>query len=206
MVSMIFLLFFSVSCSVMSRQVREQSLQSVSFQALMNTPNAYIGDTVILGGYIFATTNKADNTVLQIIQAPLTFRDYPASKDRSAGRFLVVTNGLLDPEIYKKDRRITVAGIIVGLQIENIGQCPYGCLKLESREIYLWPEYDESVYWKDDPYYFYRGYPYDSYFYYRYPYERYRLPTYGHPFRRYPYYRQSLPTYHKPYGRYPYSR
>jgi outer membrane lipoprotein len=170
---MIILLFFSVSCSVMSSQVREQSLQSVSFQTLLKQPNEYIGNMVILGGYVLATENKVDETMIHVIQSPLRFMDYPDVKDKSEGRFVVVYKGFLDPEIYQKDRRITVAGIIAGVQIENIGQCPYGCLKLEGREIYLWPEYDDRDYWMyDDSYYFYRRYPYYRYPYGRHPYYR----------------------------------
>ncbi len=201
----IILLFFTVSCSVMSRQIREQSLQSVSFSTLLHNINEYSGNMVILGGYILATENKVDKTMIQVIQAPLTFRDYPDLKDKSEGRFVVVHKGFLDPEIYQKDRRITVAGILVGGQVEDIGQCPYECLKLESREIYLWPEYDESDYWLyDDPYYFYRGYPYDRHFNHEYPYYRGRLPYYRKSYRRYPYYRNRSPYYPNPYWKSPY--
>lgn len=171
---MIILVLFSVSCSVMSRQVREQSLQSVSFLTLLDNAAEYSGKTVILGGYILATENKADETMIHVIQAPLIFGDSPDLKDKSEGRFVVVHKGFLDPEIYRKDRSITVAGTIVGLQTKNTGQCPDGCLKLESREIYLWPEYEPDYWMYDDPYYFYPRYPYYHYPYGRYPYYRHR--------------------------------
>lgn len=201
---MIVLLFCSVSCSVISRQVREQSLHPVSFRAMLEYPNDYRGQTVILGGYILATENKHEKTVIHVIQTPLGFMDYPDLKDKSEGRLLVVSREFLDPEIYEKDRRITVAGIVVGVQVDKNGFCPFGCLKLESREIYLWPEYEPSHYWMDeDPYYFYRRYPYYRYPYDSYPYYRYRWPYYRKSYRTYPYHRYRSPYYRTPFWRYP---
>jgi outer membrane lipoprotein len=64
---------------------------------------------VILGGYILETKNLTDETIVEVLQAPLTFQVEPKSKDLSEGRFIVSHKGFLDPEVYNKDRKLTVA-------------------------------------------------------------------------------------------------
>jgi outer membrane lipoprotein len=164
------LLILTASCSVISSRLREQALPEMPFPELLQNAEQYRGRTVILGGYIIETQNQPDQTVIKVLQTPLTFGEEPGEKDDSQGRFLVVHEGFLDPEVYKKDRIVTVAGTILGLESEDIGMCPYACLKIKSLQIHLWPEYD------------YR-YPYYSPYYYDYPYNYY-------PSRRYnPYWR-----------------
>ncbi len=181
-ITLIMLLMFSVSCSGITRQMRNEAMPPVPFKTLVQNVDQYIGETVILGGYILEIENKPEETIIRVLQAPLSFEDAPQLRDKSEGRFVVIHKGFLDPEIYYKDRRITVAGTILGRQTEQIGSCPYECLKLESREIHIWTEYEyRNYYMYDDPFY----YPSSRHFIS--PYRRY-------PFYRYPYY---------PYYRYP---
>ena len=115
---------------------------------------------MILGGYILETKNLESETIIKVLQVPMRIGEDPDFKDRSEGRFLVYQQGFLDPEIYSKDRVITVAGKVIGSGSEEIGGNRIQYLKIKSREIYLWPEYET------------RGYPYHPwrYPYYRYPY------------------------------------
>ena len=159
------------SCAVMSSQIRTEAKPSIPFRELLGKPNAYIGRTVILGGYILETTNIPNETLISVLQAPLSYSEEPKSKDDSEGRFIVVHQGFLDPEIYKKDRRLTVGGTFVGTVTKDVEKSPQTYVKIESRQIYLWPEYkyEYSVppYW-GYPYYF--GSPIFPYPFYPYPY------------------------------------
>jgi len=146
---------FTGSCSVISQQVRTESMPPINYKTLVEGADNYIGDTVILGGYILETKNLADESIIKVLQAPLVFREEPNSKDHSEGRFLISQMGFLDPEIYSKDRKITVAGTVVGSVVEKIDGFSHTYLKIENREIYLWP--------KDQ--YSYRAPYYDPWFY-----------------------------------------
>ena len=164
---LILMFFLPTSCSVISKQVRKESTQPVSFKSLDQETDRYIGNMVTLGGYILATKNLAGESVMTILQAPLGFREEPKSKDQSEGRFIVSQKGFLDPEVYKKDRKITVAGEIVGSALEKIDDYSHPFLKIESHEIYLWPEYkqvdrslDDDPWCDDYPYYWFRHRPY----------------------------------------------
>jgi outer membrane lipoprotein len=138
------LIFFAVSCSVISKQVRNEAQPPVALETLVRQADKYAGKTVILGGYILEVENVRGQTLISVLQSPLTFQDYPKSKSQSEGRFLVLHKGSLDPEVYTKDNKLTVAGRVLGLSRDEVDTCPDPCLKLESREIYIKPviEYD----------------------------------------------------------------
>jgi outer membrane lipoprotein len=129
-----------VSCAVISKPVRSESILPVQFKTLLSEADQHIGDTVILGGYILQTKNLAQESTILILQSPLGFGQEPKTKDQTQGRFIVTHKGFLEPEIYSKDRKITVAGIIVGSIKMKIDGFPYPHLKVRSREIFLWPE------------------------------------------------------------------
>ncbi len=65
-----------------------------------------------------------DQTIIKVLQAPMGIREEPKSRDHSEGRFMISQKGLLDPEIYSKARKVTVAGIVVGTVVEKINDFP----------------------------------------------------------------------------------
>ena len=73
-----------------------------------------------------------------ILQTPLGFREEPKSKDHSQGRFILVQKGFLEPEVYSKDRKITVAGKVIGSVVKKVDDFSHPYLQIEGREIYLW--------------------------------------------------------------------
>ena len=156
-----------LSCTVISQPVRSEAEPAVPFKTLVAEADRFKGRTVILGGYILETTNLKSETILKVLQVPLRWGEEPALKDSSEGRFQVYHPGFLDPEVYRKDRVITVAGEVIGSGTEQIGADRIQYLKIKHREIYLWPEYDTRPYpyphWPY-PYYWhdwtYQRYPY----------------------------------------------
>ena len=173
------LLAFLVSgCSVISPRSRTEALPPMPYPTLLEGADMYIGRTVILGGYILDTTNRDGETRVRILQSPLSLNGEPKDRDRSEGRFVLLYKGFLDPEVYSKDRRLTVAGTILGTETEQIGELSYKLLQVESKEIHLWQDYE----YRDYPYY------YDDPFWYS-PYPYWPRPYWRHPlyWRYYPY-------------------
>ena len=154
-------LMLPVSCTVISKQVRSEAEPPVAFKTLVAKADEFKGSTVILGGYILETSNLESETIIKVLQVPLRIGEEPDFKDSSEGRFLVYHREFLDPEVYSKDRIITVAGEVLGSDSEEIGDDRIQYLKIESREIYLWPEYEQQP----------RPWPY-PYLWHRYPYYR----------------------------------
>jgi len=139
----------SFSCApryVISDQIRSEAERAVSFQTLVNATTRYVGKTVILGGYIIETKPVAGETNMTVLQTPLLTGEKPDSMSRSQGGFILTYKGYLEPEVYEKNRRVTVAGKVVGRVTDGDGNCPNPCLRLEYRQIYRWPMYEDPSY------------------------------------------------------------
>ena len=146
----------------LSKQFREKALPPVSFNELLSDPNTYGGRNVILGGYILEVKNVSDGSRLTILQAPLDFQNRPHSRDKSKGRFLALTDRFIDPEIYKKNRKLTVGGVIAGVSAQPLGDRIYRYPVIEVEELYLWAE-ETRQYQVPDLYWGYWGYPWYPY-------------------------------------------
>jgi starvation-inducible outer membrane lipoprotein len=141
------------SCSVISEQVRKEAEPAVPFKTLVEKGDSYAGKTVILGGYVLAARGFEGETILTVLQTPLSLKQKPGSKERSEGRFVVSLKALSGSEMeYYLDRRVTIAGKVAGFMDGRIKSCPEPCLKIKSRELYVWREseshrvYDPAFY------------------------------------------------------------
>jgi outer membrane lipoprotein len=127
-------------CSVMSKGMLREADKDIRFESIRRDPSAYAGKTVILGGYVLEARNLKAETRLLVLQAPLTVRDEPRSSDLSEGRFTVVYEGFLDPVVYERGRKITVAGTVLGEEDIRINDHTVTIPVFEAREIYLWDQ------------------------------------------------------------------
>jgi len=124
---------------VMSRQVLQEVDGDVSFEMLLEKPEACAGKTLLLGGDIIETQTFPEKTVITVLQRPLGLGDRPLSKNESKGRFIVEAAGFLDPAIYRAGRQITVAGTFVAEEVRPLGKMKYTYPVIRCREIHLWP-------------------------------------------------------------------
>jgi outer membrane lipoprotein len=137
---------------VVSRAVLKQVDTRITFDALLKDPNAYAGKTVLLGGVIVDTVNKQEGTLLEIYDTALDREGEPVHIDRSQGRFLALYDGFLDSEIYKKGRKVTIAGTVVGKRAQQVGEIQYRYPYLLVKEIHLWKR-EQPVQYAPYPYY-----------------------------------------------------
>jgi len=160
-----FLLFFLVfilsGCAhVISKDLRTKSDSSLTLNQVRQNPETFKGKWVVWGGEIIETVNQRDGTTqIEVFQKPLGLRGEPNETVASEGRFLISVDQYLDSYIFRRGRKITVAGEIQGEKIKPLGEMDYRYPFLLSRQYYLWPEY----YYRSYPYYYYDpwwGYPY----------------------------------------------
>jgi len=135
---------------VISEDILQEANRQISFAQLRKEPRAYQGKTVLLGGVIVDTTNKKEGTLLEVYQTDTNSRGKPINLDVSGGRFLALYEGLLEKEIYRKGRRVTIAGTVQGEQVLKLGQMDYRYPYIIIKDIHLW-EKQESIRYEPYP-------------------------------------------------------
>lgn len=143
---------------VISKNVRAEVDPTLSFKQVLQDPNTFNGKTVLWGGEIVETTNQKDgSTLIEILERRLGRQGEPDETSPSQGRFLVFSQEYMDPYVYRKGKKITVAGQILGEKIRPLGEMDYRYPLVSIKQIHLWPVY----YYAPAPYYPYYPYYYD---------------------------------------------
>jgi outer membrane lipoprotein len=157
----VLLLSLFSGCAPISKDLRAQTDRTLSFGQVFKDPEAHKSKIVIWGGEIIETINQKDETTLIVVlQRPLDWMEEPKIQ-RSEGRFIILVAAYVDPYVFRRGRRITVAGEILGRKVMPLGELEYPYPLLQSKQIYLWGEYYYSPYpWGYYGYYGPRwGYP-----------------------------------------------
>ena len=142
----------------------------------MNT-DAYINGLFIFGGTIVETKITGKGTEIEVLQNPLDRLGNVTDSDISEGRFIIRTEKYLDPLIYRKEREITVAGVLTGTRKRLLGEIEYSYPVFAAEEIYL---FKQVRYY---PYPYLYPYGYDEFYYppFYYPYNPFWYRPYMYP-------------------------
>ncbi|MBM4338193.1 MAG: Slp/YeaY family lipoprotein [Deltaproteobacteria bacterium] len=159
---LLFPLFLMMGCAhVISKDLRIKTDPSVTFSQVSQDPNQYKGKLVVWGGEIIEAINQKDGTTqIEVFQKPLDRRGEPYETSASEGRFLVLVDKYLDSYLFRRGKKITVAGEILGEKIKPIGEMEYRYPLLSGKQIYLWPEYYTYPIYYYDPWWGHPYYPY----------------------------------------------
>jgi outer membrane lipoprotein len=158
------------ACAPVIRQdLMDIAIRNVPLPEIRQNPDLYKGKLFILGGIIAGARVTPEGSLIEALSVPVDSRGYlMGSPD---GRYLALLpkgSGMLDPLIYRKGKRITVAAEFVLIREGKLDEAEYAYPFFEIREIYLW---QDSVYYYPPPYY----YPYSPYYWWGYPY-----PSWGY--------------------------
>lgn len=176
--SLFFLCVATAACGPkILRDLRAQGAAPVPFDLLLRDSAQYRGKHVMAGGYVLEIRNTGTGSDMIVIESPLDSLFEPGGKDESGGRFIFRSRGFLDPEVYAKDRKVTVSGVFSGISHESLGEGRYAYPVIEAGVVYLWPRVEELPHYYRHPYYW--DYPWD-YPWYPGPYYR------PYPWRPYP--------------------
>jgi outer membrane lipoprotein len=167
----LFLIFFCIlfpaGCShVISKDLRQQIDPAITVKQVFNNPDAYKGKTILWGGEIIQTMNQKDGTTLiEVFQTPLGWRGEPKDTKKSViseGRFLILIPAYVDSYLYRKGRKITVAGEVQGVMTKTLDEMNYRFPVILNKQIHLWDEYSEhnstSYHYYYDPWWDYPVY------------------------------------------------
>ena len=132
-------------CSPISKELRNRADQRLTFQQVSQNPEAYKGKIVIWGGEIIETIVQKDGTTLIVVlQRPLDRKKEPKIQS-SEGRFVILVEGIVEPYTFRRGRRITTGGEILGKKVMRLGEFEYPYALLRSKQLHLWEEYDYAT-------------------------------------------------------------
>jgi len=162
LIFMLYGLFSLTGCApVISKQLREQVAKELTLSVVLKDPDIYKGKTVLWSGVIITSVNLKEGTMIEVLQKPADIQGRPKDVDVSEGRFLALHPGYLDVAIYRQGREVTIAGEVQGKKVQRLGEIDYTYPLISVKEIHLWPEKEERVYYP---------YPYWHYPWWYYPY------------------------------------
>lgn len=116
--------------------------------------DTFLGQNVRWGGKIISVENRGNSTWIEVLASPLNRYGLPGSNGDYEGRFIARFNGFLDPELYSKDRYLTIFGTIYSDLVQKIDEHPYSYPLVRVKEYHLWSEYRTAPYqYQYYPYY-----------------------------------------------------
>ena len=152
------ILFLISGCAYpISEKWRQQAREDLTFIQVVRDPEAYIGNIVIWGGVILEVSNPSNGAEISILQGPLDSDEYP-HEEITYGRFVVKASTFLDPVIYSKGRKITVAGEVIGKEVVPSGGMMLTYPVVSMKGVFLWDR--KRVWWEPPSYY---GWKWDFY-------------------------------------------
>ncbi len=133
-----------------------------------STAEGDLQTSVRWGGIILETRPEADHTCFEILSRQLERSMRPANTDQANGRFIACKPGFYDPQVFEKDREVTVTGKIINLDSRKVGEYDYNYPVVDIDFISLWPKRRDRRYYNNwGPYssYYWNYYPYPSFYY-----------------------------------------
>jgi outer membrane lipoprotein len=120
--------------------IREPLADNPSFTEVQGNPKAFVNRRVRWGGTIVSTKTVGNKSEVEILAKAIDTGGRPEPGDVSLGRFLVSSEGFLDPATYSAGREVTVYGVFENVLMRNIGEHPYVYPFVRAIQPYLWPE------------------------------------------------------------------
>ena len=117
---------------------------SLTPQTVAANPLPATGKNVQWGGTIIGVANLQDRTRIEVLAYPLDSKARPLGNNNPLGRFFLEQSGFLDPATYKQGRQISAVGTVTGTRTSMVGEASYDHPVVDARQIYLWPENQES--------------------------------------------------------------
>jgi len=170
---MIMVLWLGGCASNLPRSIAEAPKVAVTVVQVQKQPAAFTGKTICWGGEILEVVNAEKHTDVLVLGRELENDGKPFVDGKIDARFIARFSGFREPADYPQGKRLTVSGVIMGLEIRKVGEYPYPYPVVEVVESHLWPDprpdYDYHPYYYG-PYYGWGPYP--------------RYPWWGYPYWR----------------------
>lgn len=113
--------------------------QGITFALLQQNPEAYRGQTVLLGGQIVSADLTSDGLVnIEVKEYPLDGNQKPIVSGNSSGAFLIQFPGRDLQEIHLRNL-VSVVGTVAGTKILHLVGLSYPILLINAQALNYWP-------------------------------------------------------------------
>jgi outer membrane lipoprotein len=150
-------LFISACSSQIPPDIRQALHDAPTIQMVQSKPDAFLSQPVRWGGIIINTENKQASSWLTVVAYPLSKNGQPRVDQNSIGRFIASFDTFLEPQVYSRERVVTITGKIIKTESLKVGEFPYSYPVVEVQQHFLWPveQASDALYppWWYDPYY-----------------------------------------------------
>lgn len=159
-------LILSSCASNIPKDIRSDLEGAPTLAQVHAQPDAFLSQRVRWGGKILKIENKQNASTITVVAFSLNSYGRPENTDQSPGRFIATVNQFLEPELYSKDREITVTGPLQKSVTQNVGEFAYNHPVVQVDNYYLWPVRQEiepdymNHWWHDSWYNPYYPWPY----------------------------------------------
>lgn len=130
-----------LGCTACTGPISQPSLElvdrEITFAALRENPDRYLGRYLLLGGTIIAVRNSSAGSELEVVQLATDRSGRITATDNSGGRFLVQLDRFSEPAIYL-GRLVTVVGKVTGQVRARLDEIDYLYPLLTAHELHLW--------------------------------------------------------------------
>ena len=141
--------------------VRQAPAKALSVAQVQQAAEKYVGRDVRWGGEIIFLENGSDSTDMAVLATKLGSNGKPDVDGALDARFIARVGEFLDPAEYAEGRRVTVTGVITGMESRLVGEYAYSYPLVQVQAYHLWPKEKPRInnYYYGDPFYYpWRGY------------------------------------------------
>lgn len=128
-------------CTACTLPISQPSLDLVdrelTFAALRQDPERYLGRYLLLGGAIVAVRNTSAGSELEVVQFATDRSGRITATDNSGGRFLVQVATFSEPAVYR-GRLVSLVGKVAGQRWAHLDEIDYLYPVLTAQELHLW--------------------------------------------------------------------
>jgi len=158
--------FLSSCASRIPVEIRGDLENAPTVAEVHTQADKYLSQKVRWGGKILNIENKQNTSRLTIVSFPLNGYGRPKNTQQSPGRFIAIVDEFLEPELYSKDREVTVIGDLLKSETLKVGEFAYSHPVVKVENHYLWaieektPDNYMHHWWHDSWYNPYYPWPY----------------------------------------------
>ena len=158
---------FLYACSNLPDNIKNPPTVDIQLNQVLQNSSDFQNHPVRWGGTIIDVKNKANSTLIQILSYPLDYFARPKLNQPAIGRFISISNQFLDPAIFAKGTKITIAGTLQGTVEKKVDEKIITIPIIAIDNHHIWPHYRQNYYrpYGYYPYFNYGGgfYPYHFY-------------------------------------------